>query len=63
MYYLSKILKSRRNELKWSQKDLAERIGKQRPYISRVENGANLTRSNFIQTATTLGLNFNLMVV
>jgi DNA-binding XRE family transcriptional regulator len=61
-FYLSEILKSRRKELKLSQKDLAEKIGKQRPYISRVENGEDLRLSNFIQIATALGLNFNLSV-
>ena len=59
-YYLSEILKSRRKELKWSQKELAEKIGKQRPYISRVENGEDLRLSNFIQIANALGLSFNL---
>ena len=61
-YYLSEILKSRRKELKLSQKELAEKIGKQRPYISRVENGEDLRLSNFIQIATALGLKFNLTV-
>ncbi len=59
-YYLSQILKSRRKELKISQKELADRIGKQRPYISRVENGEDLRLSNFIQIATALGLDFSL---
>ncbi len=61
-YYLSEILRSRRKELKLSQKELAHKIGKQRPYISRVENGEDLRLSNFIQIATALGLNFNLTV-
>ena len=61
-YYLSEILRSRRKELKLSQKELAEKIGKQRPYISRVENGEDLRLSNFLQIATALGLNFNLTV-
>lgn len=59
-YYLSEILKSRRKELKLSQRELAEKIGKQRPYISRVESGEDLRLSNFIQIATALGLNFKL---
>ena len=61
-FYLSEILKSRRKELKLSQKELADKIGKQRPYISRVERGEDLRLSNFIQIATALGLNFNLTV-
>lgn len=60
IFYLSEILKSRRKELKLSQRELAEKIGKQRPYISRVENGEDLRLSNFIQIATALGLNFSL---
>jgi len=60
-FYLSEILKSRRKELKMSQQDLADKIGKQRPYISRIENGEDLRLSNFIQIATALGLNFNLI--
>ena len=59
-FYLSEILKSRRKELKLSQRALAEKIGKQRPYISRVESGEDLRLSNFIQIATALVLNFTL---
>lgn len=61
-FYLSEILKSRRKELKLSKRELAEKIGKQKPYISRVESGEDLRLSNFIQIATALGLNFNLTV-
>jgi ribosome-binding protein aMBF1 (putative translation factor) len=59
-YYLSEILKSRRKQLKWSQEELAIKVGKKRTYISRVENGADLRISNFIQIANVLGLNFEL---
>ncbi len=62
-FYLTEILKSRRKELKLSQRALAEKIGKKRPYISRVEKGEDLRLSNFIQIATALGLNFNLTPV
>lgn len=59
-YYLSEILKSRRKELKISQEELANKVGKKRPYISRVENGEDVRLSNFILIAHALGLNFEL---
>ena len=59
-YYLSEILKSRRKELKWTQEELAQKVGKKRPYISRVENGEDVRISNFVQIANVLGLNFEL---
>ena len=43
-----------------SQEELAIKVGKKRPYISRVENGEDLRISNFIQIANVLGLNFEL---
>ena len=61
-YYLSEILKKRRKDLKLSQEDLANKIGKKRPYISRVENGEDIRLSNFLQIANALGLNFKLVV-
>ncbi len=60
-YYLSEILKSRRKQLKLSQEELANKIGKKRPYISRVENGEDVRLSNFLQIANALGLNFELI--
>lgn len=62
-FYLSEILKSRRKQLKWSQEELANKVGKKRPYISRVENGEDVRISNFIQIANVLGLNFELKPV
>ena len=62
-YYLSEILKSRRLELKLSQEELAKKIGKKRPYISRVENGEDVRISNFVQIAMALDLNFDLQPV
>lgn len=59
-YYFGEILKARRNELKLSQEDLAKKVGKKRPYISRIENGEDLRMSNFILIATALGLNIEL---
>ncbi len=59
-YYLSEVLKNRRKELKLTQEELAQKVGKKRPYISRVENGEDVRISNFIQIARVLGLNFEL---
>ena len=59
-YYLSEILKTRRKQLKLSQQELANIVGKKRPYISRVENGEDVRLSNFLQIASALGLNFEL---
>ena len=61
-YYLSEVLRARRKELKLSQQELANKIGKQRPYISRVENGEDVRLSNFIQIANALGLNLHLTI-
>jgi ribosome-binding protein aMBF1 (putative translation factor) len=60
VYYLSEILRNRRKELNLSQEDLAQRIGKQRPYISRVENGEDVRLSNFLHIAAALGLDIML---
>ncbi len=59
-YYLSEILKQRRKELKMTQEELATKLGKKRPYISRVENGEDVRLSNFVQIARVLGLGFDL---
>jgi ribosome-binding protein aMBF1 (putative translation factor) len=56
-YYFGEIIKNRRKELKLSQQDLAELIGKKRPYISRIENGEDIRISNFALIANALNLN------
>lgn len=55
-YYFGEIIKNRRKELKLSQSELAERIGKQRPYISRIENGEDIRISNLALVANALDL-------
>ena len=62
-YYFSEILKERRKQLKWSQADLASRLGKKRPYISRIEQGQDLRMSNFLHIAQELGLVFELKAI
>jgi ribosome-binding protein aMBF1 (putative translation factor) len=59
-YYFGEIIKNRRKELKLSQNDLAEMIGKKRPYISRIENGEDIKISNFVLIANALNLTINL---
>ena len=55
-YYFGEIIKNRRKELKLSQNELAQRIGKQRPYISRIENGEDIRISNLALVANALDL-------
>ncbi len=55
-YYFGEIIKNRRKELKLSQEDLAQKIGKKRPYISRIENGEDIRLSNFALVVNALDL-------
>lgn len=55
-YYFGDIIKNRRKELKMSQESLAQKVGKKRPYISRIENGEDIRLSNFTLVANALGL-------
>jgi ribosome-binding protein aMBF1 (putative translation factor) len=59
-FYFGEIIKSRRKELNLSQNELAEMIGKKRPYISRIENGEDIRISNFALIANALNLNIQL---
>jgi ribosome-binding protein aMBF1 (putative translation factor) len=59
-YYFGEIIKNRRKELKMSQNDLADLIGKKRPYISRIENGEDIRISNFALVANALDLSIQL---
>jgi transcriptional regulator with XRE-family HTH domain len=43
-----------------SQESLAEKVGKKRPYISRIENGEDIRLSNFALLANALGLSIEL---
>ena len=60
-YYFGEIIKARRKELKMSQLDLAEKVGKKRPYISRIENGEDIRLSNFALIASALGLTIQIL--
>ena len=59
-YYFGELIKNRRKELRLSQNDLAELIGKKRPYISRIENGEDIRLSNFALIANALNLSIQL---
>lgn len=58
-YYYGEILKERRKELKMTQQQLADRIGKERSYIAYVEQGkTDIQLSTFLNIANILGLKF-----
>ena len=59
-YYFGEIIRNRRKELHLSQEDLAEKVGKKRPYISRIENGEDIRLSNFALLAKALGLSIQI---
>lgn len=56
-WYFGSLLKERRRELKMTQKEIAEKIGREQTYIARVENGkADIQLSSFFRIATVLGI-------
>lgn len=58
-WYYGKILRDRRKALKLTQRQLAERIGKEQSYIARVEKGVtDIQVSTFFNIAKALGINF-----
>ncbi len=59
-FYFAEIIKNRRRELKLSQQDLADLIGKKRPYVSRIERGEDIRISNFALIANALNLSIQL---
>ena len=62
-YYFGEIIRNRRKELNMTQEKLAELIGKKRPYISRIENGEDVSISNLMLVANALGLSIQLTAV
>jgi len=58
--YFGEILRDRRKKLKMSQEDLAQIVGKKRPYISRVENGEDVRISNLLLLSNALDLKLEL---
>jgi DNA-binding XRE family transcriptional regulator len=61
--YYGEILRDKRKELKITQKQLAEKIGKKREYIALLEKGkTDMQLSTFFNIANALGLRFDLHV-
>ena len=61
-WYYSEILKDRRKELKITQRQLAEKVGKKREYIALLEKGeTDMQLSTFLNISQALGLRFALM--
>ena len=59
--YYAEILRDRRKELKMTQQQLADRIGKERSYIAHIERGkTDMQLSSFFKISSALGLNFSL---
>ena len=60
-WYYGEILRDRRKELNLTQKQLAERIGKERAYIAKIEKGeTDMQLSSFLHIANALGLTVDL---
>jgi len=60
-HYYGEILKDRRKELKLTQQQIAERIGKERSYIAHIERGeTDMQLSSLLRISNALGLQFSL---
>ena len=56
-WYYGEILRDRRKELKMTQKQLAQKIGKEQSYIARVEKGeVDMQLSSFFRIARALNI-------
>lgn len=56
-FYYGELIKETRKEKKLTQQDLADKIGKERAYIAKIEQGkTDLQISNFTQIINALGL-------
>lgn len=62
-WYYGEILRDRRKEIGMTQKELAEKVGRDRTYINRIEKGeTDLQLSSFIRIADALGIMLRLDV-
>lgn len=58
-WFYGQILRDRRRELKLTQKQVAEKLGRKQSYIARVERGkTDIQLSSFIRIASVLGIQF-----
>lgn len=56
-WYYGSLLRDRRKELKMTQRQLAEKLGREQSYIARVERGkADIQLSSFFRIAAVLGI-------
>jgi DNA-binding XRE family transcriptional regulator len=61
-WYYGELLKDKRKELKVTQKQLAEKVGKKREYIALLEKGeTDMQLSTFLTISQALGLRFALV--
>lgn len=62
-WYYGEVLRERRKALGITQKQLAEKVGRERTYINRIERGeTDLQLSSFIRLADALGIMLRLDV-
>ncbi len=62
-WYYAELLREKRKEAGITQKDLAERIGKKREYLAKLEQGeTDMQLSTFLCISEALGLRFELIV-
>lgn len=58
-WFYGNMLRERRKELNMTQKQLAEKLGREQSYIARVENGkSDIQLSSFFRIAAVLGIQF-----
>ena len=58
-WFYGNMLRERRKELKMTQKQVADKIGREQSYIARVEQGkADIQLSSFFRIAAVLGIQF-----
>ena len=58
-WFYGNLLRERRKELNLTQKQVAEKLGREQSYVARVENGkADIQLSSFFRIAAILGIQF-----
>ena len=58
-WFYGNMLKERRKQLKMTQKEVAEKSGREQSYIARVERGkADIQLTSFFRIASILGISF-----
>lgn len=58
-WFYGNMLRERRKELNMTQKQLADKLGREQSYIARVESGkADIQLSSFFRIAAVLGIQF-----